>query len=393
MKEKSKIRNVIVLISIIFLAFLFSFTSQEEWGFFAHKQINRLAVFTCPPELISFYKKHIEYISDHAIDPDMRRHASKFEGIRHYIDADHWGKAPFEMIPRNYSDAILKYAHLYIKYKDGYADTIDMRSTGENSFYSGDEFKSYYQEVLYPLRYEEPWQSSLSHPLLEERNIESIKIVDKFSEFGILPYAMEEIHNRLVYAFEQHDHESIIKLTADYGHYIADAHVPLHTTENYNGQLTGQEGIHAFWESRLPELFAIDNYDFIVGKAEYIHDIRSFFWGIVIESHNLVDEVLSIDMDLKNSFPTDLQYCYDERNGITIRTQCREYSEAYHNALNGMVENRFRDAIHATGSLWYTAWVQAGKPNLKFNEKEFEKIRFDTIKIEGKPIGRKHEGI
>ncbi|MGC6428813.1 MAG: hypothetical protein ACON4Y_05945 [Flavobacteriales bacterium] len=50
--------------------------------------------------------------------------------------------------------------------------------------------------------------------------------------------------------------EQILFICSDLGHYIADANVPLHTTINYDGQLTGQKGIHAFWESRLPELFS-----------------------------------------------------------------------------------------------------------------------------------------
>ena len=49
-------------------------------------------------------------------------------------------------------------------------------------------------------------------------------------------------------------------------YYVGDAHVPLHTTENYNGKMTGQKGIHGFWESRLPEINA-DNYNFFVLKA------------------------------------------------------------------------------------------------------------------------------
>ena len=68
-----------------------------------------------------------------------------------------------------------------------------------------------------------------------------------------------------MYAFIEKDSDKILKYSADLGHYIADAYVPLHTTENYNGQLTGQKGIHAFWESRLPELFSED-YNYLVDK-------------------------------------------------------------------------------------------------------------------------------
>jgi hypothetical protein len=35
----------------------------------------------------------------------------------------------------------------------------------------------------------------------------------------------------------------ILFIAADLGHYIADAHMPLHTSDNHDGQLTDQKGI------------------------------------------------------------------------------------------------------------------------------------------------------
>src|SRR5690606_36611644 len=117
-------------------------------------------------------------------------------------------------------------------------------------------------------------------------------------------------------------------------------HVPLHTTKNYNGQLTGQLSIHAFWESRIPELFADAQYDYFVGKAQYIENPDEFFWNIVLSSNALVDSVLLIEKDLSKSFAEDQQFCFDLRGDITIRTQCRAYAEAYHNRMKGMLESR-----------------------------------------------------
>ena len=47
----------------------------QAWGFYGHKRINRMACFTLPPELFPFFKKHIDFVSDHAVDPDRRRYA------------------------------------------------------------------------------------------------------------------------------------------------------------------------------------------------------------------------------------------------------------------------------------------------------------------------------
>ena len=79
--------------------------------------------------------------------------------------------------------------------------------------------------------------------------------VAKFSEdslnaHGIVPWWIQTMMLRLTDAFREKNQAKILKLSAEIGHYIADAHVPLHTNSNYNGQMTDQKGIHGFWESR-----------------------------------------------------------------------------------------------------------------------------------------------
>ena len=100
------------------------------WGFFGHKKINRMAVFTLPPDMIAFYKKNIEYITNHAVDPDKRRYAIKHEAMRHYIDLDQYGKTPFNTLPRNWVDALGKYSQLILINHKG--DSIPF--TSEDSY-------------------------------------------------------------------------------------------------------------------------------------------------------------------------------------------------------------------------------------------------------------------
>ncbi|MCB0683183.1 MAG: hypothetical protein KDC32_20110, partial [Saprospiraceae bacterium] len=85
---------------------------METWGFFGHRRINRLAVFTLPPEMIGFFKQHIEFVTEHAVDPDKRRYATRHEAVRHYMDMDHWGVYPFPEIPRNWLDALAQYTEV-----------------------------------------------------------------------------------------------------------------------------------------------------------------------------------------------------------------------------------------------------------------------------------------
>ena len=282
---------------LLFLCFSISANSILPWGFFAHKRINKYAVFTLPEELIGFYKKNIEYIEEHSVAADKRRYAVKEEAPRHYIDIDHYGEHPFDSMPRRWNDAVDKYSE------------------------------------------------------------------DTLQAYGIVPWHIEIMYKRLVYAFIEKDSDKILKYSADLGHYVADAHVPLHTTLNYDGQFTGQKGIHAFWESRLPELFS-ENYDYLVGTAQYEYSVLDFAWETVEASNNALDSVFSFDEILSETYEKDKQYSYEKRGTKTINVRSEEYSDAYHNMLSGMVERRMRKSITSIGNLWYSAWVDAGQPIL-----------------------------
>lgn len=102
--KRKRVFIFIVLCSIT----VFSF-SLRDWGFFAHRQINRLAVFTLPQEMITFYKHHINYITENAVNPDRRRYAVDNEAPRHYIDIDVYGDSAIYKIPRYWKDAVEQY--------------------------------------------------------------------------------------------------------------------------------------------------------------------------------------------------------------------------------------------------------------------------------------------
>jgi len=276
-----------------------------------------MAVFILPPEMLGFYKKNIEYITEHAVDPDKRRYANKQEAPRHFLDSDRYGAQPFETIPRRWNDAVAKFTE----------DTL------------------------------------LAH--------------------GIVPWHIHAMIFRLTEAFKEENLDKILYLSADIGHYIADANVPLHTTKNYNGQLTDQVGIHAFWESRLPELYA-ENYDFFTGKAEYIKQPLDYAWNTVETSYAAKDSVLQFEAGLNKTFPPVRKYAFDKRGRKFVKVYSEEYSLAYHQLLDGMVERRMRAAVKAVGSFWYTAWVNAGKPDLrKFYDKDIsEELKIQLIEEE-----------
>jgi hypothetical protein len=294
---------IFVFIIAIALFFIPNNEPAYSWGFFAHQKINRMAVFTLPEQMIGFYKKHIEYISQHAVDPDRRRNVTADEAPRHYIDIDHYGEYPFDSVPKFWKVAVKKYTE------------------------------------------------------------------DTLKAYGIVPWHIEKMVYRLQMAFKEENLDLILHYSADLGHYIADAHVPLHTTENYNGQMTNQKGIHGFWESRIPELKS-EGYDYWTGRAKYIDKPIEKAWSAVKASHMAVDSVLKFEAELNAKFPTDKKYSFENRGATLMKVYSIEYTNEYDKMLNGMVERRMREAIITVGSLWYTAWVNAGKPDLnRFGDK------------------------
>jgi hypothetical protein len=321
--ESLKIKTA--LISLLCFAPLLA----NSWGFFAHYQINRMAVFTLPPQLFGFYKTHIDYVTDHAADADKRRYVLPEEACRHYLDADHYECCvPIDTIPHAWPDAVEKYSE------------------------------------------------------------------DTLKEYGIVPWHVQHMKHRLTEAFRKKDVNAILRLSADLGHYVADMHVPLHATVNYNGQLSGQEGIHGLWESRLPELFSHD-YDFFTGRAKYIEDLRSQCWMAFEGSFGAKDSVLQLEKEVSELVGEQQKYVFEQRGTQTVKTYSRSFSRAYHDALNGMVERRMRASILFVGSIWLSAWIDAGQPLLESqsfpepNEEELkELISIEQAYLKGKIIGR-----
>ncbi len=267
------------------------------WGFWGHQRINQMAVFTLPPRMIGFYKKHIDFLTVHAVDPDKRRYSDPEEAPRHFMDLDRYGEHPFDSLPKYWSEAVAKF--------------------GE----------------------------------------------DSLKAHGIVGYHIPLMLARLTNAFKAHDQERILRISAEIGHYIGDAHVPLHCTRNYNGQLTGQNGIHGFWESRLPELYG-EEYDYFTGQCTYIAKPVDYTWHILRASYAAHDSVLQMEHDLNKIFPADRKYAWEDKGGMLVKTYSKEYSAAYAKMMDGMVERRMRAAILAVSSFWYTAWMNAGMPDL-----------------------------
>lgn len=186
---------------------------------------------------------------------------------------------------------------------------------------------------------------------------------DSLHSMGILPWSLIQTYYNLVEANRTKDPLKIVRYSADLAHYISDGHVPLHTTYNYNGQYTGQEGIHRLWESLIPERHA-ESYTFWVGKAEYIENVYAEVRRMILESHGLVDTVLDLEDSLTRVIDPDKKYSFQKRGNQEVKLPSGEFVDKYNSILGGMVEQRMQSAVKMTASFWYTSWVEAGQPDL-----------------------------
>ena len=397
-------------------------TAYETWGFFGHKRINRLAVFILPSDMLALYKPEIDYITEHAIDPDKRRYIVPSEAFRHYINLDRWAFLPQDKIDaqilhtdisivttKNDTLQLIDYQTIRKIKKDYFLKSKAIRKLfGRDSIAVADSFfRRFFMYNVAKIQFDDPLSiapDSLRLLFKKERlsfkdSIKSVFARDRLTQHGILPYHLLSVQKQLTEAFVQKNKNRILKLSAELGHYLADAHVPLHTNSNYDGQFSNQRGIHAFWESRLPELFADVRYDFFVGRAEYIEKPKEYFWNIVLASNKLTAKVLQIEKDINQQFPPDKKYCIETVSGVAIQKPCFDYAQLYHDKLDGMVEEQMRKAIFALGSAWYTAWVDAGQPDLldlkieiiaadSLKEKKERQLADSLINNDGKMLGR-----
>ena len=313
------------LLLLFFVPLFFVARQAQAWGFFGHRLLNRLAVYTLPPGMIGFYKANIDYLMVNATRPDSRRAVVPGEAPKHFLDVDRYGDSAGFKLPRKYADAVARY--------------------GEDSL--------------------------LRH--------------------GIVPWNVVSMKNRLTAAFKAKNTDRILSLSADLGHYVADACVPLHTTRNYNGQLTNQRGIHGLWESRLPELLSAD-YDLFSGRAEYLERPSDAIWAAVIRSHAAVDSVLRFEKELTAQYPEDRKFGYEQRGNQTIRTYSREFSATYHARLNGQVERQLRYAAALIGNFWFACWVDGGSPDLSQlprtpSQAEQQRLEREARETAAAPVG------
>lgn len=262
----------------------------SAWSFEVHKFIMQRAIALLPAEIRPFFQKFQTTIVEHAIDPDLWRSVGwEAETPRHFVDMDAYGAYPFKDLPHDYDQAVQKYGREFV-----------------------------------------------------DRN-------------GTLPWRTEEIYRKLVEAFAQkhaYSRDNIKLFASVIAHYTADAHVPFHAAVNYDGQLTGQWGIHSRFESELFDRFQ-STLQLQPHAVVPVASPREFIFDSLLAGFPLVQPVLDADK---------------------AAIQGREvYDEAYFAMFFGKVkpilEKRLSDSITDVASMITAAWVEAGRPPLPLEVK------------------------
>lgn len=164
---------------------------------------------------------------------------------------------------------------------------------------------------------------------------------------GLLPWQIGDYSLRLTNAFRAKNWEEARLDAAVLGHYVADANDPLHTTQNYDGQLTGQTGLAARFEIRLIDRFS----NFFIQEPQdaiKIDDPTEFAFQITLEAHTWVEHIV----------------LEDRRSIDGLQSFNDDFFNRFYSQVGSTVMQQINAAAHDIGSYWYTAWLNAGRPVL-----------------------------
>lgn len=259
----------------------------QAWGFAAHMYIADRAIDLLPAELKPFYVKYRADVVAHAIDPDTYRSVGwTDEEPRHFVDMDSYGPFPFRDLPHDYSAAVAARGAEFVK-KNG---------------------------VL-------PWRTQEMFD----------KLRDNFRQTATAPYARDNVK----------------LFSSVVAHYVADGYQPFHAAANYDGQLTGQNGIHSRFETELFERYK-SRLTIAPPPVTPVASAREYMFATLTDSFTFVQPIL--DADRAAARGRDF---YDDA-----------YFTAFMEKAQPILEKRIAGAISGVASVITQAWIDAGRPAL-----------------------------
>ena len=289
------------LIAVVLVAASLAAAPASAWGFAGHQLIMRRAIALLPPELKPLFERHRDEVVIRVKDPDLWRNAGWEDDPNHFVDfgMKELGEYPFAALPREYGAALEKF---------------------------GPSLLNRIGRL--------PWREA--------------------EEFGNLRRAFEGFTREGRYA--QGD---VVLFSAVASHYIQDAHQPFHASNNYDGQLSGNTGIHSRFESDLIERFE-SRLTLAPAAPKAITNPRDAAFDVLLASYTLVDRILKADTESVAGKDT-----YDD-----------DYFETFFTKVRPILEQRLSEAITATAGVIIGAWDRAGRPVVKLeNARQPQKVK------------------
>jgi hypothetical protein len=188
--------------------------------------------------------------------------------------------------------------------------------------------------------------------------------MDTLIKNGYVPYEVIIMKDMLTHAMQEKNEDSILFYAADLCHYISDANVPLHTTANYDGQLSNQKGIHALWESEVPEIELSQYHLYTDHEAGYLKKPEEAIWQAIRHAHGLLAEIFENEKTVSAGFTEATKYHVQTRNGKEYKSYSGDFAKAYSQKLNPSINDQLILSANMVADFLYTSWVDAGKPDL-----------------------------
>ncbi|MGD9976813.1 MAG: T9SS type A sorting domain-containing protein [Bacteroidales bacterium] len=167
-------------------------------------------------------------------------------------------------------------------------------------------------------------------------------------DWGILPYATKTTYDSLRNNMAKQNWDRAKYFAADLGHYVADGHMPLHITKNYNGQYTGNDGIHSRYENTMINAHSA-NLTYSGDAVEQIGNVTQYILNYLYANYKYVDSVIITD---------------DYAKSVNSNYSSTEYKDALWAKAGDFTVMLFKNASHALAELIYSAWKEAGSPSL-----------------------------
>lgn len=164
---------------------------------------------------------------------------------------------------------------------------------------------------------------------------------------GLLPWQIGVYSEKLTVAMRKGNWDEARQYAGILAYYVAQAHDPFATTENYDGHLTNQLNVDQRFGTSLVDRFSL--FFFVrPNDAVFIPDPTDHAFERCLNAHSWLPQILLADRR--------------SRRGLSDYTD--EYYDRFYNQAGAILIRQISDAATDTGSYWLTAWINAGRPKL-----------------------------